>query len=136
MKYSVMVVDDDNLVNDFVFETLSRLGYKCRAVFSGEEARNEIGQRPYDIVLLDLKMKGIDGIETLRQIKNVSPDTQVLMMTAYGTVETAVKAMKLGATDFLLKPVSPETLEHKIAQITEMMKLRSENIQMKYGCKS
>lgn len=131
MKYSVMVVDDDHLVNDFVFETLSRSGFKCRAVFSGEEARNEINQRPYEIVLLDLKMKGIDGIETLREIKKFSPNTQVLMMTAYGTVETAVKAMKLGATDFLLKPVTPETLEHKLSQITEIIKLRSENEQMR-----
>lgn len=131
MRYSVLVVDDDRLVNDFVVETLARCGYKCKAVFSGEEARTEFSQNPYDIVLLDLKMKGIDGIETLQQLKKKSPDTHILMMTAFGTVETAVKAMKYGATDFLLKPVSPDTLEHKVAQLTEFIKLRTENDRMR-----
>lgn len=131
MRFSVMVVDDDRLVNDFVVETLSRCGYKCKAVFSGEEARSEFSQNPYDIVLLDLKMKGIDGIETLQQLKKKSPDTHILMMTAFGTVETAVKAMKYGATDFLLKPVSPDTLEHKVGQLTEFIKLRTENDRMR-----
>jgi len=131
MRYSVLVVDDDKLVNDFVVEALSRMGLKCKSVFSGEEARTEFSQRTYDIVLLDLKMKGIDGIETLQQIKKINPDTYVLMMTAFGTVETAVKAMKLGAADFLLKPVSPDTLEHKLSQVSEFIKLRTENEQMR-----
>lgn len=136
MKYSVLVVDDDKLVNEFVVEALSRTGLKCRAVFSGEEAIAESNRNSYDIVLLDLKMKGMDGIETLRQIKKKNPETQVLMMTAYGTVETAVKAMKLGAIDFLLKPVSPDTLEHKLSQLTEIIKLRTENALMKQDLSS
>jgi DNA-binding NtrC family response regulator len=131
MKYSILIVDDDKLVNDFVVEALSRSSFKCKAVYSGEEAVLECNLNTYDIVLLDLKMKNMDGIDTLRQIKRKCPDTQVLMMTAYGTVETAVKAMKFGAIDFLLKPVSPDTLEHKLSQIAEILKLRSENALLK-----
>src|SRR5512138_2616022 len=112
MKYSVLVVDDDKLVNEFLTETLTRAGYTCASVMSGEEAIYRFKAQTYDIVLTDLKMKEMDGLALLHQIKTLSPETTVIMMTAYGTVETAVKAIKLGAYDFLLKPVSPEALEH------------------------
>ncbi len=127
MQYSVLIVDDDKLVNDFLVETIRRAGYECRAVFSGEEALAEFNQRNYDIVLSDLKMQGMDGISLLSRIKSTYPETVVVMMTAYGTVETAVKAIKLGAYDFLLKPVSPETVEHILNRVTEIVRLRSEN---------
>lgn len=131
MKFSVLVVDDDKLVNDFVVESLNRAGYNCQTVMSGEEAIIELEEAPFDVVLLDLKMKGMDGIETLKQIKKLRPDTQVVMMTAFGTVETAVRAMKFGAADFLLKPVSPETLEFKLSQLTELIQLKADNEQMR-----
>ncbi|MDH4155994.1 MAG: sigma-54 dependent transcriptional regulator [candidate division Zixibacteria bacterium] len=127
MQYSVLIVDDDKLVNDFLVETIRRAGYECRAVFSGEEALVELNQRNYDIVLSDLKMKGMDGIGLLSRIKSTYADTVVVMMTAYGSVETAVKAIKLGAYDFLLKPVSPETVEHILSRVSEIVRLRSEN---------
>ncbi len=131
MKFSVLVVDDDKLVNDFVVESLSRAGYSCQTVMSGEEAIIELEEAPFDVILLDLKMKGMDGIETLKQIKKLRPDTNVVMMTAFGTVETAVRAMKFGAADFLLKPVSPETLEFKLSQLTELIQLKADNEQMR-----
>ena len=131
MKFSVLVVDDDKLVNDFVVESLNRAGYNCQTVMSGEEAIIELEEAPFDVILLDLKMKGMDGIETLKQIKKLRPDTQVVMMTAFGTVETAVRAMKFGAADFLLKPVSPETLEFKLSQLTELIQLKADNEQMR-----
>ena len=131
MKFSVLVVDDDKLVNDFVVESLHRAGYSCQTVMSGEEAIIETEEAPFDIVLLDLKMKGMDGIETLKQLKKLRPATHVIMMTAFGTVETAVRAMKFGAADFLLKPVSPETLEFKLARLTELIQLKAENEQMR-----
>ncbi len=127
MKFRVLVVDDDTLVNEFLVETLQRAGYECRAVYSGEEGVREFQQAPYDIVILDLKMKEMDGIAVLKHIKQIEPNTTVIMMTAYGTVETAVKAIKLGAYDFLLKPVSPETIEHMLSRVTEMIRLRKEN---------
>ncbi len=127
MKFSVLVVDDDKLVNDFIHETLTRAGYECIPVFSGEEALEKIKNQSFDIVLTDLKMREMDGIALLEHCRRLSPDTRVVMMTAYGTVETAVKAIKLGAVDFLLKPVSPDTLEHILSRVTEVLKLRAEN---------
>ena len=127
MKFSVLVVDDDKLVNEFIHETLTRAGYECIPVFSGEEALEKIKNQSFDIVLTDLKMREMDGIALLEHCRRLSPDTRVVMMTAYGTVETAVKAIKLGAVDFLLKPVSPDTLEHILSRVTEVLKLRAEN---------
>jgi two-component system, NtrC family, response regulator AtoC len=127
MKYSVLIVDDDNLVNEFLTETLVRAGYDCVSAFSGEEALIKFKARSFDIVLTDLKMKELDGLTLLAHVKRLAPDTVVVMMTAYGTVETAVKAIKNGAYDFLLKPVSPEALEHILTRITEVLDLRNEN---------
>lgn len=127
MKYSVLVVDDDRLVNEFLIETLERAGYDCHAVYSGEEALTEFNRRTYDIVLTDLKMKAMDGITLISKIRKIDTDAVIIMMTAYGTVETAVKAIKLGAYDFLLKPVMPETLEHILSRVAEMLDLRTEN---------
>ncbi|RME23775.1 MAG: sigma-54-dependent Fis family transcriptional regulator [Candidatus Zixiibacteriota bacterium] len=131
MTYSVLVVDDDSLVNEFLTETVTRAGYECAAVTSGEEAVKLLEERSFDIVLTDLKMNRMDGIALLDHIKRESPDTVVVLMTAYGTIETAVKAMKLGAYDFLLKPVLPDTLEHMLNRISETLALRYENAVMK-----
>lgn len=127
MKYSVLIVEDDTLVNDFLVEVVQRSGYDCQSVFSGEEAVAVFAQRSFDIVLTDLKMKAMDGLTLIGKLKKLSPATVIIMMTAYGTVETAVKAIKLGAYDFLLKPVLPETLEHILSRVIEMMQLKSEN---------
>ena len=127
MKYSVLIVDDDNLVNEFLTETLVRANYHCVSALSGEEALVKFKAQTFDIVLTDLKMKELDGLSLLGHVKRLAPDTVVVMMTAYGTVETAVKAIKMGAYDFLLKPVSPEALEHILTRITEVLDLRSEN---------
>ncbi|MEA1979586.1 MAG: sigma-54 dependent transcriptional regulator [candidate division Zixibacteria bacterium] len=131
MKLSVLVVDDDKLVNEFLIETLERAGYLCKSVFSGEEAVEEYSQKTYDIVLTDLKMKAMDGITLISKLKKIDPSAVIIMMTAYGTVETAVKAIKLGAYDFLLKPVMPATLGHIINRVSEMLQLRAENRMLK-----
>jgi DNA-binding NtrC family response regulator len=131
MKHSVLVVDDDNLVNELVFETLDRAGYDCRTAHSAEEALAELNDREADIILSDLKMPGMDGIELLKYVKKSSPDTVVIMITAFGTIETAVRAIKLGADDFLIKPVVPETIEHVTARASEMLDLRRDNAIMK-----
>ncbi len=127
MKYSVLVVDDDKLVNEFLEEVIEREGYVCTAVHSGEEAVAAFNEKTFDIVLTDLKMDGMNGLELIQKIKNFSPESVVIMMTAYGTIDTAVKAIKYGAYDFLLKPVRPETLQHLLSRVTEMISLREEN---------
>lgn len=131
MKHSVLVVDDDNLVNELVYETLNRAGYECRTAHSAEEALAELNDREADIILTDLKMPGMDGIELLKYVKKSTPDTVVIMITAFGTIETAVRAIKLGADDFLIKPVVPETIEHVTARASEMLHLRRDNAIMK-----
>jgi len=127
MKYSVLVVDDDKLVNEVITETVKRAGYDGLAAFSGEEALARFNERSFDIVLTDLKMKEMDGLALLKNIKMVCPEAIVVIMTAYGTIETAVKAIKMGAYDFLLKPVLPETVEHILKRVSEVLNLRSEN---------
>jgi len=131
MKYSVLVVDDDKYVNDYVKEAVTRAGFETEAVNSGEEALLRLKQRTFDIVLSDLKMPKMDGLTLLEHIKQITPDTAVVIMTAYGTVEKAVSAIKMGAYDFLLKPVTPDTVEHVLGRITEMIRLRTENAIMR-----
>ncbi len=127
MKMNILVVDDDKLANEFFTITLKRAGYSVDSVYSGENAFDAISAGAYDIVVTDLKMKGMDGIDLLRSIKKAQPETVVILVTAYGTVENAVKAMKIGAYDFLLKPVTPDALEMIVERAAELIRLKNEN---------
>ncbi len=127
MKMNILVVDDDKLANEFFTITLKRAGYNVDSVYSGEDAFDAISAGAYDIVVTDLKMKGMDGIDLLRSIKKAQPETVVILVTAYGTVENAVKAMKIGAYDFLLKPVTPDALEMIVERAAELIRLKNEN---------
>jgi DNA-binding NtrC family response regulator len=131
MKLNILVVDDDQLVNDFFTEALSRTGHNIDTCLSGEEALSMLENKTYDIMLTDIKMKGIDGIELLKQTRQIFPDIVVVMMTAYGTVENAVTAMKLGAYDYLLKPISPDAIELMINRAGELISLKKENRQLR-----
>jgi two-component system response regulator AtoC len=132
MKFSVLVVDDDKLVNDFLVETLDRAGYETRAVYSGEEAIARLKERGYDIMLADLRMQEMDGLALIKMAAKIHPDMISIMMTAYGTIENAVEAMKRGAYDFLIKPVLPDTLELLLARVVETIRLRRENQIMRH----
>jgi DNA-binding NtrC family response regulator len=127
MKMNILVVDDDKLANEFFSVTLKRAGYDVDSVYSGEDAFDAISTDSYDIVVTDLKMKGMDGIELLKSIKKSQPETVVILVTAYGTVDNAVNAMKIGAYDFLLKPVTPDALEMLVARAAELIRLKDEN---------
>jgi DNA-binding NtrC family response regulator len=127
MQYSVLIVDDDKYVNDAITETVSRAGYEAIPAYSGEEALIKLKARMFDIVLTDLRMHEMDGMAVLDHTRRLHPESAVVIMTAYGTVEKAVSAMKLGAYDFLLKPVTPATVEHILGRITEVMRLRRDN---------
>jgi len=127
MKYSVLVVDDDRLVNAFITETVTRAGYECVSVYSGEEALEKFNRRTFDIVLTDFRMKEMDGIVLLQRIKELNPEVEVVIMTAYGTIENAVKAVKNQAYDFLQKPVSPDHLEHVLTRIADKLQIKTEN---------
>jgi DNA-binding NtrC family response regulator len=127
MKLSILIVDDDKLVNEFIGETLQRTRHEITTAFSGEEAMALLEQKNFDIVLTDIKMHKISGMDLLRHIKATSADTVVIMITAYGKVKNAVEAMKLGAFDYLIKPASPDEIELAINRAHEVINLRSEN---------
>ncbi len=102
----ILVVDDEEDVRSFVAESLEGDGHTCKEVASGREALTELGLRGYDLMFTDLKMPGMDGLELVRQVRALWPELEVVVLTAHGTVDTAVEAMKLGAFDFLKKPIS------------------------------
>ena len=116
MEAKVLLVDDEK---DFLETLSSRLelrGLKVSAVTSGEQAVSEAQQQEYDAIVVDLSMPGIDGLETLKRIKAINPDAEIIMLTGHGSVQSGVEAMKLGAGDFLQKPVELSELMIKIGE--------------------
>ena len=107
---SVLIVDDEKNIRLTLRETLKTFDLNVDAAVNGEEALNMAAQQTYDLVLLDIRMPGMDGIEVLRRLRELSQHTAVILLTAHGTVETAVEAMKLGAVDFLQKPFAPQEI--------------------------
>jgi two-component system response regulator HydG len=115
----ILVVDDEPSMRTTLAILLKREGYQVSQAGAGAEALEMLAHGGYDMVLTDLKMEGIDGLELLRHIKAVSPQIEVLIFTAYGTIATAVEAMKLGAYDYIGKPFDEEELRLKVARALE-----------------
>jgi CheY-like chemotaxis protein len=105
---AILVVDDEKNIRLTMGQALSPLGLTVETAMNGEEALQKLGQRAFAVVFLDLRMPGMDGLEVLRRIREERPATRVIIITAHGTVDTAVEAMKLGAVDFLEKPFTPD----------------------------
>ena len=114
LEAKVLLVDDEEEFCNMLSERLETRGLKVNAVLSGEEAVNRVEKQNFDAIILDLAMPGIDGLETLRRIKEKRPDLEILMLTGHGTVKSSIEAMKLGAEDFLEKPVDMNVLLEKI----------------------
>ncbi|MBL8695848.1 MAG: sigma-54-dependent Fis family transcriptional regulator [Planctomycetes bacterium] len=123
----VLIADDDPLGREFLGEALRSLGYEVTAVATAEDAIERVAKDVPDLVLTDYQMSGKTGVDLLKEIKKRSPRTAVAVLTAYGTVERAVEAMREGAEDFLLKPCTPETLELLMARVEHGRKLLQEN---------
>lgn len=116
----LLIIDDEVHIRQMMRLTLEPAGYQVDEASNGETGLARFGDgHDYGAVLLDQKMPGIDGLETLRQIRKRAPDACVLMVTAFASVELAVGAMKLGATDFLRKPMTPEALRGAVAAAAE-----------------
>jgi len=124
----ILVVDDEEAMRESLNDWLKEDGYEVGLAASGQEAIDLIRREPWEVVLLDLKMPGMDGLETLKHLKEVRPDAEILMMTAYATVDTAVQAMKEGAFDYLVKPFDPDEIEILIKKIVKQKELILENI--------
>ncbi len=114
MKTRVLIVDDEEQFVNTVAERLKMRDYDVTVSLSGQGCIDTVKELNFDVVVLDVQMPGIDGIETLRQIKSLKPLIEVIMLTGHATVETAIEGMRLGAFDFLLKPCETEALIVKI----------------------
>jgi len=123
----ILVVDDDSLSKDYLSEALLRNGYSVDNAGDGYKAITLVNKCNYDMVFLDMKMPGMSGIEVLEKIKKTSKETTVVIMTAYGSVETAVDAMKKGAYDYIIKPFSLDQIEILLKKIRERQTLIDEN---------
>jgi two-component system response regulator CpxR len=113
-KARVLVVDDEEVFVEMLAERLEARGLEVDKAFDGEEALEKIKSKDLDVVILDVLMPGKDGIEVLREIKQLKPLTEVIMLTGHATVQTAIDGMKLGAYDYLLKPTETKDLLEKI----------------------
>jgi DNA-binding NtrC family response regulator len=118
--FRILVVDDEVDFLETIVKRLNKRKLDATGVTSGEEAIQALKEQLYDVVVLDIKMPGgMDGIETLREIKRLQPLVEVLLLTGHASVETSIEGMKLGAFDYLLKPMKFEELLTKMAQAFE-----------------
>ncbi|HLZ34559.1 MAG TPA: sigma-54 dependent transcriptional regulator [Nitrospira sp.] len=123
---AILVVDDDADMREMLQDMLKDRGYRVATAGSGQEALKILGEEEYATVLTDLRMKGLQGLELLSEIKRLHQDIGVVLMTAFGTVETAVEAMKHGASDYLTKPVKKDELVRVIERVLRETSLRRE----------
>ena len=122
----VYTADDEEIVRESLLDWLREDGYEVEAVEDGFKALEKFTERSWDIALIDLKMPKMDGLELLGKIKETWPETQVVIITAFATVNTAVQAMKVGAYDYLVKPFNPEELSLLIKRLVESQSLIKE----------
>jgi DNA-binding NtrC family response regulator len=125
------MVDDELNIRGALAKILERVGHTVSAAESGDAALGSLHEAPFDLIITDLKMVGTSGLEVLRAAKQYQPEAEVIMLTAYGTVESAVDAMKAGAYDYLTKPIEPERLLHVAAKALEYKALRGEVRQLR-----
>jgi two-component system NtrC family response regulator len=127
----ILVVDDEAPQRELICGFLQKRGFVVTEAEGGERAREIIRQAPFDLVLTDQKMPNFSGLDLLRFVRSVNPETAVILMTAYGSIETAVAAIKDGATDYLTKPLNLDELLHKMRQVCEWRRLYSENRELR-----
>ena len=124
---AVLVVDDDVEMRELVFDVLKDRGHQISTSGSGQEALKALASDPPDLMMLDIWMPELDGIETLKRSREQMPSVQVLMMSGHGNIETAVKAIKLGAYDFIEKPLSLEKTVLVVRNALRQRHLEAEN---------
>ena len=127
----IMVVDDEAAMRESLAGWLTKEGYRTFTAGSGPEALSLQKEYPSDLWLVDIKMPGMDGLELLQKVKKDWPQVLVVMITAYGSIESAVEAMKQGASDYLLKPFDPEHMLFIIDKLLKQQALVEENLLLK-----
>jgi len=128
--YKILIVEDDQKMNQALLHIISKEGYSAQSVDSGEKALEQIKDTQFDLIISDLKLPGIDGRQLLKATKKYDADILFVIITAYGTVDTAVSAMKEGAEDYILKPFDMEELRLVIKKIMEKRELFLSNIRL------
>jgi len=131
MKGTILVVDDEKNTREGLQRSLQPLGYEVRLAANASEAIEAMKAGGVDLMLTDLRMPGMDGLQLIKVAQQISPETQIIMLTAYGTVETAVEAMKQGAYDYLTKPVNLDELEGRVSRALTNTRLRAENTMLR-----
>ena len=129
----LLVVDDEESIRDILAQVLGYEGYEVITAGSGGEALHHYHEGPFDLVLLDVKMQGIDGLDTLAQLRDLDPDVRVVMISGHGSIGTAVQAVKDGAFDFLEKPLDSDRLLVTVQRALEHRRLVGENARLREG---
>lgn len=131
MKGEILIVDDDNAHLSMLRTVLRGWGYQTVEAEDGEDAISEVRDKPFDCILMDVRMANIGGIEALHEIKSINPSIPIIIMTAYTSVDTAVQAMKLGAYDYLTKPLNFDELQLTLERSLAHLELSRENKSLK-----
>ncbi|MBL0700398.1 MAG: response regulator [Desulfosarcina sp.] len=126
----ILLVDDEKDLIEMLSLRLQETGEKVKSAYSGQECLETLDKNNIDVVILDIKMPGMDGIETLKEIKKRFPLVEVIMLTGHGSTETAVEGMKLGAFDYLLKPADFSDLSQKLESARKRKDEQEDRIRM------
>jgi len=121
---TILIIDDNETIREGLQHVVKKMGHAPVTAASGKEGLARFREARPDFVITDLKMEGLDGVEVLRSVRELDPDCPAMIVTAFGTVETAVEAMKLGAFDFLIKPFAPEVVRLKVERALELRAAR------------
>jgi DNA-binding NtrC family response regulator len=130
-KPTILVVDDEQVVRDSLTKWFREDGYTVDSAENAAEALRQLQNQKWDLILLDIKMPGMDGMELQQRIKEIDPNNTIIFITAHATVDTAVKALKAGAYDYVTKPVDPDYLSHLVTNALKQRFLASENVKLK-----
>lgn len=125
-QMKILIVDDELVVRESLYHWFSREGYHTRTAESGKDALQKLEKENFDTLFVDMKMPKMSGFELLERVKKLYPDIAVVIITAYGSIDSAVQAMKIGASDYLLKPFKPDQLSLIMEKISQQIKINSE----------
>jgi DNA-binding NtrC family response regulator len=128
-SFRVLIVDDEEDFTDTLTKRLKMRQIRVDGVYSGSEALDFLDENPVDVVVLDVRMPGMDGVEVLREIKQRYPLVEVLMLTGHANVEVAIEGMRLGAFDYLLKPIEIDQLLYKLQDAFQKKSIQDQKIE-------
>lgn len=124
MKNNILVVDDEPIARQSLSDILRLEGYLVTSVSNGEQAVEQVRNHSVDLIVLDLKMPGMNGLDVVQVVNQISPDTEIILLTAYGSMETAVEALRQRVHDYLLKPASPSQILESVKRGLERREIR------------